>query len=55
MSSPLDSIPGIGPKRKKALLRKFGSLEAIREASLEELRRTEGLTLALARKIKEYL
>jgi excinuclease ABC subunit C len=53
--SALDSIPGIGPKRKKALLRKFGSVEAIRQASLEELRRTETMTLAAARKIKEYL
>lgn len=53
--SALDSIPGIGPKRKKALLKKFGSIEAIKEASSEELSQTEGITLALARKVKEYL
>jgi excinuclease ABC subunit C len=53
--SALDSIPGIGPRRKKALLKKFGSIEAIREASSEELSQTEGITLALARKVKEYL
>jgi excinuclease ABC subunit C len=53
--SVLDDIPGIGPKRKKALLRKFGSIEAIREASLEELSQTKGITLALAKKVKEEL
>ncbi len=53
--SVLDDIPGIGPKRKKALLKKFGSIEAIKEASLEELRRTGGITLALAQKVKEEL
>jgi excinuclease ABC subunit C len=54
-ASALDSIPGIGPKRKKALLRKFGSIEAIKGASLEELSQTEGMTLALAKKVKEEL
>ena len=54
-TSALDDIPGIGPRRKKALLKKFGSIEAIKEASLEELSQTEGVTLALARKVKEYL
>jgi len=52
--SALDSIPGIGPRRKKALLKKFGSLKAIKEASLEELSYTEGITLALAKKLKEH-
>ncbi|MDH4269948.1 MAG: excinuclease ABC subunit UvrC [Dehalococcoidia bacterium] len=55
VTSALDNIPGIGPKRKKALLRKFGSVEAIKGASLEELSRTEGITLALAKKVKEEL
>jgi excinuclease ABC subunit C len=53
--SALDDIPGIGPKRKKALLRKFGSIEAIKEASLEELSQTKDLTPALAKKVKEEL
>jgi len=53
--SALDGTPGIGPKRKKALLKRFGSIEAIKEASSEELSQTEGITLALARKVKEYL
>lgn len=55
ITSALDNIPGIGPRRKKALLKKFGSIEAIREASSEELSQTEGITLALAQKVKEYL
>jgi len=55
ITSVLDSIPGIGPSRKKALLRKFGSIEAIKEASLEQLRQTQGITPALANKIKEEL
>ena len=53
--SVLDDIPGIGPKRKKALLKRFGSIAAIKEAPLEELSRTEGLTLAAAKKVKEFL
>ncbi|HEY4712311.1 MAG TPA: excinuclease ABC subunit UvrC [Dehalococcoidia bacterium] len=54
-ASALDNIPGIGPKRKRALLKKFGSIEAIKEASLEELSQTEGITPALAKKVKEGL
>jgi len=53
--SALDGIPGIGPRRKKALLKKFGSIEAIKEASSEELSQTEGITLTLAKKVKEEL
>ena len=37
MASQLDSIPGIGPARRKALLKHFGSLDKIREASIEDL------------------
>ena len=55
ITSALDYISGIGPRRKKALLKKFGSIEAIREASSEELSQTEGITLALAQKVKEEL
>jgi excinuclease ABC subunit C len=55
ITSALDDIHGIGPKRKKALLKKFGSIEAIKEASSEELSRTKGMTLALAKKVKEEL
>ena len=53
--SPLDRIPGIGPTRKKALLRKFGSLQAIRQASAEEIAATPGLTHRVAEQIKTEL
>ena len=42
--SALDTIPGIGPKRKKALLKKFGSVRGIREASVEDIAATVGFT-----------
>ncbi|MFN0148334.1 MAG: excinuclease ABC subunit UvrC, partial [Dehalococcoidia bacterium] len=55
IQSALDTIPGIGPKRKKALLKKFGTVRAIREASLDEIASTLGFTRALAEKVKEGL
>jgi len=51
MRSALDAIPGVGPKRKKALLRKFGSLKAVREAGVEEIAATPGFTRSLAEKV----
>lgn len=53
--SILDEVPGIGPKRKKALLKAFGSLKGIREASLEELAQVEGMTRPAAENLLEYL
>ncbi len=53
--SILDEVPGIGPKRKKALLKAFGSLKGIREASLEELIQVEGMTRPAAETLLEYL
>jgi excinuclease ABC subunit C len=55
LTSELDAIPGIGPRRKRSLLKHFGSVPAIREASLEELASVEGMSRSLAQKIKEYL
>jgi len=49
----LDTIPGVGPKRKKALLKKFGTVKAIREASVDEIASTVGFTRALAEKVKD--
>jgi len=54
-ASSLDNIPGIGPKRKRALLKQFGSLRAIREAPIEELAVTAGMSRSLAIRIKEHL
>jgi excinuclease ABC subunit C len=55
LHSPLDDIPGIGGRRKQELLRRFGSLKKIREASVEELREVKGLSEELARSIRERL
>ncbi len=54
-ASALDTIPGIGTKRKRSLLKQFGSVRAIQETSLEELAATRGMTQNLAKKVKEYL
>ena len=53
--SILDEIPSIGPKRKRALMRAFGSLEQIRRASAAELATVEGMTASAARALKEAL
>jgi excinuclease ABC subunit C len=54
-TSLLDSVPGIGPGRKRALLRKFGTVQAIREASPEQLAQVKGMNKSAARKLKEHL
>jgi excinuclease ABC subunit C len=53
--SGLDGVPGIGSKRKRALLRRFGTLEEIGAASLDELASVPGITRSLAAKIKDRL
>jgi len=52
--SILDEIPGIGPKRKKALLKHFGSLKAIRQASLEEITNAPGMNKSLASVVFDF-
>jgi excinuclease ABC subunit C len=54
-ASVLDGIPGIGPRRKSALLRQFGTVRRISEASVEELVAATGMTGEQAARIKEYL
>jgi excinuclease ABC subunit C len=53
--SLLDDVPGIGPRRKAALIHAFGSVKHIREASVEELAAVEGMTARLAETIKQHL
>jgi excinuclease ABC subunit C len=53
--SSLDDVEGIGPKRRKALLTKFGSLEAIRAATVEELAAVEGMNRRAAEDLKAQL
>jgi excinuclease ABC subunit C len=55
LSSPLDDIPGIGPKRKKALLLAFGSLNGIKTANIEELQKISGITKNQAYLIKQNI
>ena len=55
IASRLDGIPGIGPSRRKALLRHFGGIPEIQQASLEELQKVAGITIKLAQAIKDHL
>lgn len=53
--SVLDEIPGVGPKRKRELLRHFGTVKSIREASVEELAEVTGISLKVAREIYQHI
>lgn len=55
LASVLDDIPGVGAKRKNALLRHFGSLTKITQATAEEIAEVEGIGEVLAEEIYEYL
>ena len=52
--SVLDDIPGIGPARRKALMRRFQSLDAIRSASIEELSGTEAMPEKAAEEVFRF-
>ncbi len=54
MTSVLDDVPGIGPHRKRALLKHFGTFQNIRHASIEDLAKVSGITPLIAQKIKEF-
>jgi excinuclease ABC subunit C len=54
-SSELEGVAGIGGKRKKALLVRFGSLKGVKEATLEQLAEAEGMTLPAAKAVWEHL
>ena len=55
VASRLDSIPGVGPTRRKLLLNHFGSLKNIEAASIEELQAVPGIPRAVAEAIKAHL
>ena len=55
LASVLDDIPGVGEKRKKNLLKHFGSFTKIKEASVEELMEVEGIHASVAEEIYSYL
>ncbi|WP_156839384.1 excinuclease ABC subunit UvrC [Novosphingobium aquimarinum] len=53
-ASPLDEIPGIGPARKRALLLHFGTAGKVRAASLEDLKRTPGVSVGVAQTVYDF-
>jgi excinuclease ABC subunit C len=55
LGSSLDTVPGIGPARRKALLRHFGSLKRVYAATVEELTQVPGVTPAMAEAIHKQL
>jgi len=55
LASPLEEISGIGPKRKKALLKAFGGMDALRKASVEELAAVPGMTRKAAEELKAMI
>jgi excinuclease ABC subunit C len=55
LASRLDAIPGIGPRRRKLLIKHFGSIQDIQEATMEELTAVPGITPKLAQAIQEHL
>lgn len=54
VKSILDEIPGIGPNRRKALMRQFKGIEAIKEAAIEELEQTPGMNTRAAQSVYEF-
>lgn len=54
-TSLLDTIPGIGAKRKKALLNHFGSVQDIKQAQAEDIAKVEGISKIIAQSIYDYL
>jgi excinuclease ABC subunit C len=55
MASQLDGIPGIGPARRRALLRAFGDVERIRSAPVEDLMGVPGISRQIAQRVKSAL
>ena len=55
LRSPLDDVPGVGPARRRALLKHFGSLSRLRGASVEAIASVGGIGETLARSLKEAL
>jgi len=54
LKSSLDDIPGVGPRRQRALLKHFGSLKKIKAASLAELQAMPGLPRSIAEQVYRY-
>ena len=55
LRSPIDMVTGIGPKRKRMLMRRFGTLQGIRDATVDDIASVPGLTRSLALRLKQTL
>ena len=55
LRSSLESIEGVGPKRRQALLRRFGGMRELGQAPIEEIAKVEGINNALAKRIYDHL
>jgi excinuclease ABC subunit C len=55
ITSELDGVPGVGPTRREALLKRFGSVAQIKAASAEEIAAVKGMTAKLAAAVKATL
>ena len=55
LKSPIDNVSGIGPKRKRMLMRRFGSLKGIKEAAVDDLASVPGMTRSLAIRLKQTI
>jgi len=53
--SQIDAVPGVGPAKRKSLLKRFGSVAGVREASVEELAAVPGISVTLAEQIRDEL
>ncbi len=53
-ANPLDEVPGIGPSRKRALLRHFGTAKAVSRAGLTDLMSVEGISASMAEAIYDH-
>ena len=55
LRSPIDSVTGIGPKRKRMLMRRFGNLQGIRDASVDDIASVPGMTRSMAVRLKQTI
>jgi excinuclease ABC subunit C len=55
LSSSLETIDGVGPKRRQALLRRFGGIQELSKASVEEITKVHGISVELAQRIAQHL
>jgi excinuclease ABC subunit C len=53
--SAFDDLPGVGPKRKRELLKVFGSVKRVRDAPVEQIAAVPGISRSLAQRIKTTL